>query len=132
MGLGISISGSGATLAEGSGISCVVADDHPIVLQAFALLLPERGIDVVAEAATGTDALAAIEAHKPKVAVLDSVMPRLGGIEVVKQARSVAPETAAILYAERTEPGLLVEALDAGAAGFALKESPVTDSWKRC
>ena len=54
-------------------------------------------------------------------------MPRLGGIEVVKQARSVAPETAAILYAERTEPGLLVEALDAGAAGFALKESPVTE-----
>jgi NarL family two-component system response regulator LiaR len=59
------------------------------------------------------------------VAVLDLVMPHLGGIEVARRAHRAVPETGLVLYTGFGEHALLVEALDAGVRGFVLKEAPV-------
>lgn len=114
-------------MAESTGISCVVADDHPAVLEAVAEFLTQGGIDVVGRASDGEEALDRIEKRKPRVALVDVRMPRLGGIELTRRAKRAAPSTAVLLYTGYGDRALLTEALDAGVAGFVLKEAPMDD-----
>src|SRR5919106_1833675 len=97
------------------------------MLRAVTELLEQRGIEVVAEAVDGEDALAKIEARKPDVALVDIRMPRLSGVEVARRAARVSPDTAVILYSGYGDKALLMEALDAGVRGFVLKEAPLID-----
>ena len=114
-------------MAEQTSISCVVADDHPAVLEAVAEFLTQGGIDVVGRASDGEEALDRIEKRKPRVALVDVRMPRLGGIELTRRAKRAAPSTAVLLYTGYGDRALLTEALDAGVAGFVLKEAPMDD-----
>jgi DNA-binding NarL/FixJ family response regulator len=112
---------------EHRSLTCVVADDHPALIRAVALLLEEEGVDVVAQAGDGVAALAAIEEHRPNVALLDVMMPRLTGIEVAQQVRDRVPETATVLYTGFSDGEMLTQALEAGARGFVLKDAPLND-----
>jgi DNA-binding NarL/FixJ family response regulator len=112
---------------EEGRLTCVVADDHPALVEAVCILLEADGVEVVARAGNGADALEAIERLAPNAAVLDLVMPRLGGIEVARLASVTTPQTSSILYTGHSERELLVEALDAGARGFVLKETPLDE-----
>ena len=106
-------------------ISCLVADDHPAVIEAVSDFLVEHGIDVAIRAKDGEEALSKIEANHPELAVLDLRMPRLTGIEVARRAVRSTPDSSVILYTAYGERALLTEALDAGARGFLLKEAPL-------
>jgi DNA-binding NarL/FixJ family response regulator len=97
------------------------------VLSAISAYLTEEGIDVVARTRNGREALAKIESMLPTVAIVDLRMPDISGIEVVREAARVAPSTGVILYTGAGDSALLVEAVDAGARGFVLKEAPLTD-----
>ncbi len=108
-------------------ISCLVADDHPAVIQAVTDYLSAHDVEVVAQCRDGEDALEQIELLKPGVAILDVRMPRLSGIEVAKKSSRSTPETSVILYTAHGERALLTEALDAGARGFVLKEAPMAE-----
>lgn len=108
-------------------IACLVADDHPAVLEAVAEFLVQSGIEVVARAQDGEDALEKIEQRKPQVALVDVRMPKLGGIELARRAQRSAPDTAILLYTGYGDRALLTEALDAGVRGFVLKEAPMDD-----
>jgi DNA-binding NarL/FixJ family response regulator len=110
-----------------SGITCVVADDHPAVLEAVVEFLTHAGIDVVGRARDGDEALEQIERLKPQVALVDLRMPKLGGIELTRRSRRSAPETAILLYTGYGDRALLTEALDAGVGGFVVKEAPMDD-----
>ena len=105
-------------------ITCVLADDHPAVLDSIARVLTSQGFNVVAQARDGEDALKAIDELKPQVSIVDLRMPGMSGIEV---ARKAAKHTAVILYTGYSDRTLLVEALDAGVRGFVLKEAPLAD-----
>jgi DNA-binding NarL/FixJ family response regulator len=108
-------------------VTCVVADDHPAVLEAVAEFLAHSGIEVIARARDGVEALERIEQRKPRVALVDVRMPKLGGIELTRRAKRSAPDTAVLLYTGYGDRALLTEALDAGVAGFVLKEAPMDD-----
>jgi DNA-binding NarL/FixJ family response regulator len=110
-----------------SGITCIVADDHPAMVEAVSDVLIESGVAVVGRARDGEDALTKIEARQPDVALIDIRMPRLGGIEVARRLATSSPKTAVILYTAYGDRALLTEALDAGARGFVLKEAPLAD-----
>jgi DNA-binding NarL/FixJ family response regulator len=110
-----------------SGITCIVADDHPAMVEAVSDVLTESGVAVVGRARDGEDAIAKIDARQPDVALIDIRMPRLGGIEVARRAATSSPKTAIILYTAYGDRALLTEALDAGARGFVLKEAPLAD-----
>ena len=112
---------------EAGPITCLVADDHPAVVEAVADVLAEHGIEVAGLARDGHDAVSMIEKTKPRVALLDLRMPGLSGIEVARQVTRTAPDTAIILYTAFGERALLIEALDAGARGFVLKEAPLAE-----
>ncbi len=106
---------------------CLVADDHPAVLNAVCDYLTEEGIEIVARARNGRDALEKIESMRPAVAIVDLRMPELSGIDVAREAARSSPATAVVLYTGFSDQVLLVEAVDAGARGFVLKEAPLTD-----
>jgi DNA-binding NarL/FixJ family response regulator len=108
-------------------ITCLVADDHPAVVQAVSEVLVAGGIEVTGQARDGDEALANIERLRPRVALLDLRMPRMSGIEVARRAARSTPDTAIILYTAYSEQALLTEALDAGARGFVSKEAPLAE-----
>jgi DNA-binding NarL/FixJ family response regulator len=108
-------------------VRCLVADDHPAVLGAVCDYLASEEIEIVARASDGEEALAKIVSMQPQVAVVDLRMPKLSGIEVAHDAARPAPGTAVILFTGFADQALLVEAVDAGARGFVLKEAPLTD-----
>lgn len=108
-------------------VTCVVADDHPAVLEAVAEFLTQGGVQVVGQALDGEEALEQIETRRPEVALIDVRMPRLGGIELARRAQRSATGTAILLYTGYGDRALLTEALDAGVRGFVLKEAPMDD-----
>src|SRR3954452_17718653 len=108
-------------------ITCVIADDHPAMLTAVAEILARSGFDVLGRARDGAEAIALIEQHRPRIALVDVRMPRLTGIEGASRAETSAPETAIVFYTASGDRALLSEALDVGARGFVLKEAPLSD-----
>jgi DNA-binding NarL/FixJ family response regulator len=101
--------------------TCLVADDHPAVVQAVADTLRASGFDVL-PCIGGIAALEQILASKPEVAVLDGLMPDLSGVEVIR--RSAKVRTRFVLYTAFGDRALLQSALDAGVLGYVLKETP--------
>jgi len=110
-----------------TGITCVIADDHPAVLDAISHFLQTQGVEVIARASTGDQALRAIDDYTPTVALLDVTMQPLHGIEVARQARRLSPATRSIIYTGHRDPDLLAQALEAGVCGFLLKDAPLTE-----
>jgi DNA-binding NarL/FixJ family response regulator len=109
-------------------IRCVVADDHPPIVDAVCRFLEsEDGLEVVGRAHDGEQALRLIEERGPDVALLDLGMPRLDGVSVARELCAAGSRTAAVLYTGQADRALLLDALDAGARGFILKEAPLPD-----
>jgi DNA-binding NarL/FixJ family response regulator len=115
------------TTLPGGQITAIVADDHPAMLAALCDVLAETGIEVIGRAGNGEEALTKIETRRPAVAIVDVRMPRLGGVELARQAAARAPDTALIFYTAYGDRALVTEALDVGVRGFVLKEAPLTD-----
>src|SRR2546421_11004365 len=115
---------AGAATPDTERITCLLADDHPAVLDSISRVLASQGFDVVGQARDGEDAVKEIEAKKPQVSIVDLRMPGMSGIAA---ARRVARQTSVILYTGYNDRTLLTEALDAGVRGFVLKEAPLAD-----
>jgi DNA-binding NarL/FixJ family response regulator len=105
-------------------IRVVLADDHALVRAGLRALL-ERidGVTVVAEAADGRAALAAIEEHKPDVALVDIAMPELNGLEVVGRVVRSSPRTRVVIVTMHAGEAFVAQALRAGVAGYLLKDA---------
>jgi RNA polymerase sigma factor (sigma-70 family) len=108
-------------------ITCVLADDHPPVLQFLGRYLSNNGITVTASTRDGEEALRKIEQTRPRVAVLDARMPRRSGLDVLKHLTATGASTRVILYTGYGDDALLSEALDAGVGGVLDKEAPLDD-----
>jgi len=107
---------------------CVIADDHPAILDAVSRYLADvDDVEIVAQAQDGDEALRLIAEHAPDVAIVDIRMPGVGGIDIALKLSDEESMTAVILYTGHGERSLLLEALDAGARGFLVKEAPLDD-----
>ncbi len=114
-------------LHDRSRTTCVVVDDHPPILDCLTRFLAAAGFEVLDTAPDGERALASVIAHQPMVCVADIRMPKLDGLELARKLAKVAPKTAVLLYSGVNDRGLVSDALDAGARGFALKDAPLED-----
>jgi two-component system response regulator DesR len=103
-------------------IRLLLADDENLIRSALAALLSlQDDLEVVAQAASGDEALAMARLHRPDVAVLDLQMPGLDGIAVAQALLREAPECASIIVTSHGRPGHLKRALASGVRGFLPK-----------
>ncbi|MDQ2815228.1 MAG: response regulator transcription factor [Actinomycetota bacterium] len=108
-------------------IRLVLADDEQLTRGAVAARLGmESDLQVVGEASTGAEALAAIRTHKPDIAILDVEMPDGDGAQVTERVTAEFPATRCIILTRHARPGVLRRALAVGAAGFVAKTVPAT------
>jgi two-component system response regulator DesR len=106
-------------------IRLLLADDQALVRGALSALLGlEPDLEVVAEVGTGTDVVPAVLAHHPDVALLDVEMPGLDGISATAEVRKASPDTRVLIVTTFGRPGYLRRALQAGASGFVVKDTP--------
>ena len=104
-------------------IRVVVAEDQAMVLGALATLLEIEGdISVVARARNGTEALNAVLAQKPDIFLTDIEMPEMSGLDVAAALKRKRCSTRTIILTTFARAGYLRRALDAGAAGYLLKD----------
>jgi DNA-binding NarL/FixJ family response regulator len=98
-----------------------------MIRQGFRLLLERHGLRVVGEAADGVAAVQLARELRPDVAVLDLVMPGVGGIEAARQIRRESPRTRTILLTVLAADRYVLEAVHAGVRGYVLKTQPFED-----
>ena len=112
-------------------VRILLADDHTIVRQGLRKVLEERpDWEVVAEAGDGREAVRLAEQHKPDVAILDVAMPLLNGIEATRQISRRVPDTRVLVLSMHADEAYVTEILQAGAAGYLLKDSADVDLLK--
>jgi DNA-binding NarL/FixJ family response regulator len=105
-------------------IRVIVVDDFPLVRDGVARALEsDPGIEVVAQAGSGREALALAETHEPDVMILDLRMPDLGGLAVLDKLRTSRPAIRVIVMTASEQAGTLLDAIAAGAAGYLSKRS---------
>ena len=106
-------------------IRLVLADDQALVRGALAALLNlESDLEVVAEVGRGDQVLEACRSTRADVAVLDVEMPGLDGIEATTQIKRLLPNTHVLIVTTFGRPGYLRKALQSGADGFLVKDTP--------
>ena len=106
-------------------IRLVMADDDPLVRMGLGLLLAgDEGIHVVAEAADGAEALAAVARHAPDVVLMDIRMPNVDGLTATETIRTAEDAPHVIVLTTFDADEQVLRALRAGASGFLLKDTP--------
>jgi DNA-binding NarL/FixJ family response regulator len=107
--------------SSADAIRVLVVDDHSIVRRGICeLLTAEPELEVVGEAATGTEALLKVVDLQPNVVVLDISLPDIDGLEVTRQMRRIVPAAEILLVSEH-DAAMMKEAFRAGARGYLLK-----------
>ena len=102
----------------------LLAEDHHLVRQALRLLLETQpAFQVIAETGDGLEAARLVAAHKPDVLIADMMMPALSGLEVARQTKRTSPATKVIILSMYDAESYVAEALQAGVAGYVLKQS---------
>jgi two-component system, NarL family, response regulator DegU len=105
-------------------INIVLADDHVLVRNGIkAMLESDKEISVVGEASNGLEALDVAKALKPDILVLDIRMPEMTGLDAAAQLAKYSPQTKAVILSMHDSEEYVVQALDAGAYGYILKDT---------
>jgi DNA-binding NarL/FixJ family response regulator len=105
----------------------LIADDERVLLDALGSALVARGYIVVGAAENGRRAVALAREQRPDVAVLDSSMPVMGGLDAARQIIGAAPEVGVVLLTGGVEEWVLHEALRIGVHGFVVKTQGIED-----
>ena len=109
-------------------IRILLADDQALVRGALAALLDlEADIEVVAQVGRGDEVVAAARSSAAQVCLLDIEMPGLTGLEAAERLRAELPEVRSLIVTTFGRPGYVRRALDAGAAGFLVKDTPARE-----
>ncbi|HEY1791850.1 MAG TPA: response regulator transcription factor [Opitutaceae bacterium] len=106
----------------------LIADDHEIVRRGVRDLLESDGsFRILGDFSDGLSAAQAAEKLKPDILIMDLHMPRLGGLEVLKQVRVSSPKTRVIVLTMHSDEPYVIEALRSGAAAYVLKGSEAAE-----
>ena len=109
-------------------IRILLADDHRLVRTGLRLLIEQHpDLEVIGEATDGREAVSMAERMRPDVALIDISMPRLNGIDAVRQLLSMDRSIATIILTMHSDDFYILRALQAGAKGYLLKDSAEAD-----
>lgn len=102
----------------------MVVDDHAIVRQGISdVLAADPGIDIVALAKSGEEAVGMVAELRPDVVLMDLSMPGMDGVEATRQTTAASPGVRVVMLTSYAEPQHVNAALDAGAVGYLLKDA---------
>ncbi|MFY9578095.1 MAG: response regulator transcription factor [Gaiellaceae bacterium] len=105
-------------------IRVLIADDHAVLREGLRSFLElQDGIEIVGDAADGAEAVELAEQLRPAVVLMDLVMPKLDGVEAMRELRERVPETRVIILTSYIDDERLLPAIRAGAAGYLLKNA---------
>jgi DNA-binding NarL/FixJ family response regulator len=105
-------------------IRVLLADDHSLVRAGIrSLLQPLEGIEIVAEAEDGREALRLVETHRPDLVLMDIAMKGLSGLEAAARVTKEFPKVRVIILSMHASEEYVIQALYAGAVGYLLKDS---------
>jgi DNA-binding NarL/FixJ family response regulator len=109
-------------------IRVLIVDDQPVVRAGVARILgPDDGFEVVAECDDGDEVVAAVGEHRPDLVLMDVRMRRIDGVTATRQLREISDEPPVLVLTTFDDDDALWGALDAGAAGFVLKDAAADD-----
>jgi DNA-binding NarL/FixJ family response regulator len=105
-------------------ITILLAEDHMVVREGLRKLLEtENDIEVVAEAATGRQAVEMVTKLRPDVVIMDIAMPLLNGLEATRQIRKVAPVVKVLILSAHADDAYVERATACGATGYLIKQT---------
>jgi DNA-binding NarL/FixJ family response regulator len=108
-------------------IRLLIADDHQLFREGIRTLLPPGEFVIVAEAADGREAIRLAQRHEPDIAVVDVSMPGLNGVDATREVLRASPRSKVLILTMHREHPYVIEALRAGARGYALKTQPTAE-----
>lgn len=112
----------------GEKIRVVLADDHAVLRSGLrALLNSEPDLIVVGEAGNGEDALQQVELQQPDVLVLDLIMPKVGGLDIIETLAAAHPRVRVLVLTMHADRQHVRHVLKAGCAGYVTKSSADTE-----
>ena len=115
-------------MTANAAIRVVLADDHPIVREGLrGMLAAEPGIEVVAEAASGAEAVAVAARYRPDVVLMDLRMPGGDGVTATAEILAATPGARVVVLTTYETDADIVRAVEAGAVGYLLKDTPVAE-----
>ena len=102
----------------------IIADDHRILREGLkALLSSDPELEVVGEAEDGQEAIRVVEKFKPGLVLMDLSMPRMNGMDAIKESKKRSPETKVLVLTVHKTDEYILATLQAGADGYVLKDS---------
>lgn len=105
------------------GVRVLLVDDHPLMRAGVRAQLVEAGVESIAEAGDGHEALAQVARNRPHVVLMDIAMPGLNGIDAAERIVQEFPETRVIILSTHAGDQYVARALKAGAKGYLLKDA---------
>jgi len=111
-----------------SRVRVLLVDDHTVVRRGLRMVFDlEDDLEVVGEAADGREALERVAELRPDVVVMDLLMPVMNGVDATRAIRAAYPEVEVVALTSVLEDRMVVDAVEAGAAGYLLKETRPDD-----
>ncbi|MEE9198651.1 MAG: response regulator transcription factor [Dehalococcoidia bacterium] len=109
-------------------IRIVLGEDHSLVREGTRRILEQYGdLTVVGEAGDGQQVLDLVQSLQPDVAILDIRMPKLSGIEVVRQMKECSPDTKSLILTAYDDDDYILVLMEAGASGYMLKTARASE-----
>lgn len=109
-------------------IRILIIDDHPVIREAFSFFLQAcPDMEVVGTAQNGQEGLEKLQALAPDIIILDWAMPEMGGQECLPVYRERLSEARIVIFSAAERPGCALQALQAGARGYVVKCSPLSE-----
>lgn len=106
----------------------LITDDHAIVRKGLrSLLEAENGVEIIAEADSGREAVELAKRLNPDVVLMDISMPGLNGLEATRQIKKELPDTKVLILTMHSSDEYVFEVLNAGASGYVLKQSATSE-----
>ncbi|KMQ60723.1 LuxR family transcriptional regulator [Chryseobacterium sp. BLS98] len=109
-------------------INIVIVDDHPIVIEGLKMMLKSQSFLTVLETfTTGSDLISFLRSNEIDIILLDITLPDTNGTELCREIKKISPNTSVIMFSNRSERSIIMQAIQNGASGYILKNTSIDE-----